>query len=391
MNFEFSNNLKYFQTGIFNVLNDKKAELIKQGKKVYNLSVGTPDFEPDEHVKQALIDCAKNSKNWKYSLDDMPELIDALISYYKNRFNVNLNFDEIMSVYGSQEGLTHIGFSLCNKDDIVLVPNPGYPIFEIGPYLSGAEISYYPLLPENNYLPDLYKIDEDILKRTKFMVVSYPMNPVCATAPLEFYDELIVFAKKHNIIIIHDNAYSDIVYDGECGGSFLSHEGAKEVGVEFYSLSKSFNITGARVSFVIGNSEIIKHFKMLRSQIDYGIFKPIQHAAIAALIGPQDSVKLHCKEYEKRRNALCRGLSKIGWNVPDSKGSMFAWAPIPSNFKSSSDFCMELMEKTGVICTPGSAFGSLGEGYVRFALVLPVPIIEEAVSRIAESGILKTK
>jgi len=391
MNFEFSNNLKYFQTGIFNVLNDKKAELIKQGKKVYNLSVGTPDFEPDEHVKQALIDCAKNSKNWKYSLDDMPELIDALISYYKNRFNVNLNFDEIMSVYGSQEGLTHIVFSLCNKDDIVLVPNPGYPIFEIGPYLSGAEISYYPLLPENNYLPDLYKIDEDILKRTKFMVVSYPMNPVCATAPLEFYDELIVFAKKHNIIIIHDNAYSDIVYDGECGGSFLSHEGAKEVGVEFYSLSKSFNITGARVSFVIGNSEIIKHFKMLRSQIDYSIFKPIQHAAIAALIGPQDSVKLHCKEYEKRRNALCRGLSKIGWNVPDSKGSMFAWAPIPSNFKSSSDFCMELMEKTGVICTPGSAFGSLGEGYVRFALVLPVPIIEEAVSRIAESGILKTK
>ncbi|MCQ2025586.1 aminotransferase class I/II-fold pyridoxal phosphate-dependent enzyme [Clostridium butyricum] len=391
MNFEFSNNLKYFQTGIFNILNDKKAELIKQGKKVYNLSVGTPDFEPDEHVKQALIDCAKNSENWKYSLNDMPELIDALISYYKNRFNVNLNSDEIMSVYGSQEGLTHIGFSLCNKDDIVLVPNPGYPIFEIGPYLSGAEIAYYPLLPENNYLPNLAKIDEDILKRTKFMVVSYPMNPVCATAPLEFYDELILFAKKHNIIIIHDNAYSDIVYDGECGGSFLSHEGAKEVGVEFYSLSKSFNITGARVSFVIGNSEIIKHFKMLRSQIDYGIFKPIQHAAIAALTGPQDSVKLHCKEYEKRRNALCRGLSKIGWNVPDSKGSMFAWAPIPSNFKSSSDFCMELMEKTGVICTPGSAFGSLGEGYVRFALVLPVPIIEEAVSRIAESGILKTK
>ena len=255
MNFEFSNNLKYFQTGIFNVLNDKKAELIKQGKKVYNLSVGTPDFEPDEHVKQALIDCAKNSENWKYSLDDMPELIDALISYYKNRFNVNLNSDEIMSVYGSQEGLTHIGFSLCNKDDIVLVPNPGYPIFEIGPYLSGAEIAYYPLLPENNYLPDLDKIDEDILKRTKFMVVSYPMNPVCATAPLEFYDELIVFAKKHNIIIIHDNAYSDIVYDEKCGGSFLSHEGAKEVGVEFYSLSKSFNITGARVSFVVGNSE----------------------------------------------------------------------------------------------------------------------------------------
>lgn len=389
MKFEFSDNLKYFQTGIFNILDEKKNELIKQGKKVYNLSVGTPDFEPDEHVKQALIEAAKDSNNWKYSLGDMPELINALASYYKKRFNVQLNSDEIMSVYGSQEGLTHIGFSLCNKDDIVLVPNPGYPIFEIGPYLSGAQIVYYSLLPENNYLPDLNSIDEDTLKRTKFMVVSYPMNPVCATAPSEFYDELIAFAKKHNIIIVHDNAYSDIVYDGKTGGSFLCHEGAKDVGVEFYSLSKSFNITGSRVSFVLGNSEIVKHFKMLRSQIDYGIFTPIQHAAIAALTGPQDSVKEHCKEYERRRNALCRGLTKIGWNVPDSKGSMFAWAPIPEKFKTSTEFCMELMEKTGVICTPGSAFGSLGEGFVRFALVLPVPVIEEAVNKIAESDVLK--
>ncbi len=388
MNMEFSNNLKHFQTGIFNVLNDKKDELIKNGKKVYNLSVGTPDFEPDEHVKNALIEAAKDSDKWKYSLGDMPELVDALISYYKHRFNVTLNNDEIMSIYGSQEGLTHIGFSLCNKDDIVLVPNPGYPIFEIGPYLSGAQIEYYPLLKENNFLPDLKAIPENILSKTKFMVVSYPMNPVCATAPSEFYDELIAFAKKNNIIIIHDNAYSDIVYDGKIGGSFLAHDGAKDVGVEFYSLSKSFNITGARVSFVVGNSEIIKHFKMLRSQIDYGIFTPIQYAAIAALTGPQNSVKEHCIEYEKRRNALCRELTKIGWNVPDSQGSMFAWAPIPEKFKTSTEFCMELMEKTGVICTPGSAFGSLGEGYVRFALVLPVEQIEEAVNRIAESGIL---
>lgn len=389
MNMEFSNNLKHFQTGIFNVLDEKKNELIKNGKKVYNLSVGTPDFEPDEHVKNALIEGAKDSKKWKYSLGDMPELINALSQYYKNRFGVSLNNDEIMSIYGSQEGLTHIGFSLCNKDDIVLVPNPGYPIFEIGPYLSGAKIEYYPLLKENDFLPDLKAIPENILSKTKFIVVSYPLNPVCATAPSEFYDDLIAFAKKNNIIIVHDNAYSDIVYDGQIGGSFLSHDGAKDVGVEFYSLSKSFNVTGARISFVVGNKEIIKHFKMLRSQIDYGIFTPIQYAAIAALTGPQDSVKEHCKEYEKRRNALCRGLTKIGWNVPDSQGSMFAWAPIPEKFKTSTEFCMALMEQTGVICTPGSAFGSLGEGYVRFALVLPVEQIEEAVNRIAESGILK--
>lgn len=388
MNMEFSNNLNYFQTGIFNVLDEKKAELIKSGQKVFNLSVGTPDFKPDSHVIDALTTAAKNPDNWKYSLGDLPELVQAICSYYLKRFNVQISQNEVMSIYGSQEGLTHIGLSLCNKDDIVLVPNPGYPIFEIGPYLAGANLVYYSLLPENNYLPDLNSIPEDILHKAKFMVVSYPLNPVCVCATPEFYDNLISFAKKYNIIIIHDNAYSDIVYDGETGGSFLAHKGAKEVGVEFYSLSKSFNITGARVSFVIGNPDIIKHFKMLRSQIDYGIFLPIQHAAIAALTGPQDSVQSHCKEYEERRNALCRGLTNIGWNVPDSKGTMFAWAPIPSKYTSSYEFCMELMEKTGVICTPGSAFGTLGEGYVRFALVLPVSVIEEAVDRIRESGIL---
>lgn len=389
MNFQFSNNLDYFNTGIFNILDEKKQKLVNEGKKVYNLSVGTPDFKPDSHVIEALCEASKDPNNWKYALNDLPQLIEAVISFYKERFNVKLTKDEIMSIYGSQEGLTHISFSLCNEGDIVLVPNPGYPIFEIGPYLSGAELYFYDLKEENNYLPKLNEIPKDVLSKAKMMVVSYPLNPVCAIAPYEFYDELITFAKENNIIIIHDNAYSDIIYDGNIGGSFLSHEGAKDVGVEFYSLSKSYNVTGARISFVLGNSEIIKHFKMLRSQIDYGIFLPIQHAAIAALTGPQDSVKLHCIEYEKRRDALCSGLRNIGWNVKDSKGSMFVWAKIPSKFNNSYDFCIELMEKSGVICTPGSAFGSLGEGYVRFALVLPVNEIEELIQSIDNSGILK--
>lgn len=388
MKINFSKNLDYFQTGIFNVLNDKKDEVIKSGGKVYNLSVGTPDFKPDEHVINALLEKAKDPEMWKYSLGDLPELLEAVSSYYKKRFNVDLNTNEIMSIYGSQEGMTHIGFSLINRGDVVLVPNPGYPIFEIGPYLAGAEIQYYNLLEENNYLPDLDSIPKDILEKTKFMVVSYPLNPVCAIAPSGFYDKLISFAKENNIIIIHDNAYSDIVYDGNIGESFLAHEGAKEVGVEFYSLSKSFNVTGSRISFVLGNKEIIRHFKMLRSQIDYGIFLPIQYAAIAALTGPQDSVIKHAKEYERRRDTLCHGLTNIGWKIKDSKGSMFVWAKIPKKFKTSYDFCMELVEKTGVLCTPGSAFGSLGEGFVRFALVLPVETIEEAINRIKESGIL---
>lgn len=389
MDIKFSKNLEYFQTGIFNILNDKKNKMLAKGRKVYNLSVGTPDFKPEKHIIDALVESAKDPENWKYSLGDSDELLEAVSQYYKKRFNVDVNTNEITSVYGSQEGLTHIGFSLCNKCDKVLVPNPGYPIFEIGPFLAGADLVYYSLLPENNYLPDLDNIPKDTLKDVKFMVVSYPMNPVCAIAPPEFYDRLVKFAKENNIVIIHDNAYSDIIYDGNIGGSFLQHEGAKEVGVEFYSLSKSFDMTGSRVSFVIGNSEIISKFKMLRSQIDYGIFTPIQKAAIAALTGPQDSVKKQCMEYEARRNALCGGLRKIGWNVPDSKGSMFAWAPIPEKYTSSYDFCMDLLEKTGVVCTPGNAFGTLGEGFVRFALVLPVEVINEAINVIDESKILK--
>lgn len=221
------------------------------------------------------------------------------------------------------------------------------------------------------------------------MMVSYPYNPVCAVAPERFYEELIAFAKKNDIIIVHDNAYSDIIYDGKVGGSFLAYEGAKEVGVEFFSLSKSFNMTGARVSFVVGNKKIVDAMKLLRSQYDFGMFLPIQKAAIAALTGPLDGVKEQCKKYEERRNALCQGLRSIGWDMRDSEGTMFAWAKIPKGFSSSQEFCMKLMEETGVICTPGDAFGSMGEGYVRFALVLPVEEIKEVIRVIDESGLLK--
>ena len=221
------------------------------------------------------------------------------------------------------------------------------------------------------------------------MIVSYPLNPVCVAADDGMYERLIRFAEKYEIIILHDNAYSDIIYDGRKGGSFLAYEGAKDVGVEFYSLSKSYNLTGARISFVIGNKEIIRKFQTVRSQIDYGVFKPVQYGAIAALTGPQDGVISQCAEYERRNKALCGGLRRIGWNVPDSEGTMFVWAPIPESYTSSEKFCMDLAEKTGVLCTPGSSFGSLGEGYVRFALVRDVPAIEKLVRVIDESGILK--
>ena len=389
MEFEFSRKSNSIEGGIFNILNDKKKDLLNRGIKVFNFSIGTPDFEPAPHIMEAMQEACKNPQNYKYAIDDKPELVQAMIDYYKNRFGVTLEENEIMTVYGSQEGMAHLGWALCDPKDIVLVPNPGYPIFSIGPMFCDAEILEYPIYPEDNYMLKFENIPEEVAKKAKMIVVSYPLNPVCAVADDKFYEELIAFAKKYNIIVVHDNAYADIVYGGRVGKSFLEYEGAKEVGIEFYSLSKTYNMTGMRISFTVGNAEIISQFKKVRSQIDYGIFPAIQLAAVAALTGPQDMVKEQCAEYERRNKALCGGLREIGWNVPDSQGSMFVWAKIPEGFESSEKFVLELMEKSGVIVVPGTAFGSLGEGYVRFALVYPVEVIEEAVKAIADSGILK--
>lgn len=389
MELHFAKRMESFQPGIFNVLNDKKNELLKAGRTVYNLSVGTPDFLPDENVMRAMQEACKDPDNYKYSLGNLPELVEAVQNWYQRRYGVALEPEEIMSVNGSQEGIAHVALPLCDPGDVVLCPNPGYPIFEMGPWLCGAEIAYYDLHEENHYLPDLDAIPEDLAKRAKMMVVSYPLNPVCVAAPRSFYEKLIAFAKKYNIIILHDNAYSDIIYDGREGISFLSIPGAKEVGVEFNSLSKTYNLTGARISFVVGNREIIQAFSKVRSQIDYGVFLPIQRAAVEALNGPQDGVKARREEYQRRRDALCGGFRSIGWNVPDSEGTMFVWAPIPEHYSDSVTFCMDLMERSGLICTPGSAFGSLGEGHVRFALVQPVEKIREIVAAVDVCGILE--
>ncbi len=388
MELRFAKRMESFQPGIFNVLNDRKNEMLHQGRRVFNLSVGTPDFPPDGHVMEAMARACENPDNYKYSLGDLPELVEAVRGWYLRRYGVALEPSEILSVNGSQEGIAHVALPLCDPGDLVLCPDPGYPIFEMGPWLCGAEIACYGLLEERGYLPDLGAIPEETARRARVMVVSYPANPVCVTAPRRFYEELVDFARTYDIIILHDNAYSEIVYDGREGISFLSIPGAKEVGVEFNSLSKTYNLTGARISFVVGNREIVQNFRKVRSQIDYGVFLPVQYAAIAALNGPQDGAARRRAEYQRRRDALCGGFRAIGWNVPDSQGSMFAWAPVPAGFGSSAEFCLALMERSGVICTPGSAFGTLGEGHVRFALVEPVERMEEIVAAVEDSGIL---
>ena len=389
MDIHFSDMVNNIQPGIFGALNEKKEELLRAGRKVYNLSVGTPDFKPASHVMKAMQDACGKAENYKYSLADLPELLRAVQYRYEKRFGVHVETDEIMSVYGSQEAMAHIGLTLCNPGDLILVPNPGYPMFEMSGIMAHAEIGYYTIEEKNGYLPDLDSIPKETLNRAKYMIVSYPLNPVCVCAPDDFYERLIRFAKENDIVILHDNAYSDITFTEKPGRSFLSFEGSKEVGVEFYSLSKSYNLTGARISFVVGNKEIVSKFRLLRSQIDYGIFYPVQLAAIAALTGPDDFIEEQRQEYGARNRALCGGLRRIGWNVPDSQGTMFVWAKIPEGYESSADFCMKLMERTGVIVTPGSAFGSNGEGYVRMALVVDEEMISEILQVLDESGIFR--
>lgn len=382
MEFNFSDKANSFKPNIFNILNERKAKMIEKGHTVYDLFVGTPDFKPAQHVIDAVVEASKDALNYRYSLGDTKELKGAVQRWYDRRYGVALDEDEILSVAGTQEGFAHVALTVCNPGDLVLVPNPGYPVFEVGPYLNDAVIGYYELDKNNHYMPMLDRIDEETAKKAKMIIVSYPLNPACTCADKKFYEELIEFAKKYNILVVHDNAYSEIEYDGRTGFSFLSIPGAKEVGIEFNSLSKTYNLTGIRISFALGNKEVIKKFKTIRSQFDYGTSYIVQKAAVAALDGPQEGVKKQCLEYQKRRDALCGGLNDIGWKVPYSEGTMFVWAPVPSGFKNSDDFCMQMLENTGVLCTPGSAFGSRGEGHVRFALVLDTDTIKKAVGLI---------
>ena len=387
---EFSKRLDLFGDEIFSALNQRKVALEAQGRTLFNLSVGTPDFEAPAHVKQALMDAAKNQDNWKYSLRDLPELLDAVCSYYKRRFDVDtITPDKVMSFSGSQDGIGHLGLALCNDGDVVLLPDPCYPVFMTGSKLGGAAPWYYKLTKENHFLPDVTAIPEEVARKAKFMLVSLPANPVGSIGTPELYARLVDFCRKYDILLVHDNAYSDIIFDGAHGGSIFNTPGAEECAVEFFSLSKSFNVTGARISFLVGRPDVIAACKKLRTQIDFGMFLPVQKAAIAALTGPLDSVKRQCGEYQARRDALCGGLRSIGWNVPDSHGSMFVWAPLPTGYTDSMAFCLELIDKAGVICTPGFSFGPSGEGYVRFALTLPVERIREAVASIAVSGMIR--
>lgn len=383
-----SKRLDRFGAEVFASLNNKLLALKAQGKTIYNMSVGTPDFKPYNHVVEALTQAAQDPEMWKYALRDLPELKQAVCDYYERRFGVSgITPSMVQSCNGTQEGVGHLGLALLDPGDTILVPDPCYPVFEAGAKIADAKLEYYPLIAEHNYLPYVAGIDPEVADRAKYMIVSLPANPVGSVGTPEVYEEIIAFAREHDLLIVHDNAYSDIVFDGEPGGSFLQYPGALEVGVEFFSLSKSFNVTGARIGFLVGREDVVSAFAKLRSQIDFGMFLPIQKAAIACLNGPRDEVEAQRLKYQERRDVLCDGLEGLGWERPNAHGSMFVWAKLPGGRTDSMAFCEELMEKAGVVVTPGASFGPSGEGHVRMALVLPPDQIALAVEAIREAGL----
>ena len=383
-----SQRLDRFGAEVFASLNNKLLALKAQGKTIYNMSVGTPDFKPYDHVVEALTQAAQDPEMWKYALRDLPELKQAVCDYYERRFGVSgVTPSMVQSCNGTQEGVGHLGLALLDPGDTILVPDPCYPVFEAGAKIADAKLEYYPLVAEHNYLPYVAGIDPEVADRAKYMIVSLPANPVGSVGTPEVYEEIIAFAREHDLLIVHDNAYSDIVFDGEPGGSFLQYPDALEVGVEFFSLSKSFNVTGARIGFLVGREDVVSAFAKLRSQIDFGMFFPIQKAAIACLNGPRDEVEAQRLKYQERRDVLCDGLEGLGWERPNAHGSMFVWAKLPGGRTDSMAFCEELMEKAGVVVTPGASFGPSGEGHVRMALVLPPDQIALAVEAIREAGL----
>lgn len=372
-------------SAIFSQVDDLRKAEIAKGKDVITLSIGSPDMAPAPHIVEALAESVKDLSNYGYTLTrGSSEFLHAVADWYKQEFDVTLEPNtEVHSLIGSQEGLAHLSACLTNPGDIVLIPDPGYPIYSAGPLSADAELYHMPLLEKNGYLPDLEAIPEEIYHKAKMMILNYPNNPLAATATVEFFEKVIEYARKYDFVVCHDFAYSHLVFDGYRPPSFLSVEGAKEVGIEFNSLSKSFNMAGCRVGYIVGNKEVIELLGRLKSNYDYGIFYPIQKAAAAALTGSQECVHNTAETYRRRRDIVVDGLNKCGWKMDKPIASMYLWAPVPTD-QSSYDFTVDLLQNTGVAVIPGSAFGEYGEGYVRFALVQPEERLQQVVERVGE-------
>ena len=364
---------------LFARIDEMKAEQQKKGTDIIDLGVGDPDLPTPAHIVASLCEAAKNPDNHHYpSYAGMPEYRSAVAEWYKKRFGVSLDAGkEVIALMGSKDGIAHIAEAFVNPGDYVLAPSPGYPVYRTGTLFAEGRVYEMPLTAQNNFIPMLEKIPKKVVKAAKLMFINYPNNPTAAIAPDGFYREVVDFACEHEIVIVSDNAYSEIAYDGYCAPSFLETKGAREVGIEMHSLSKTYNMTGWRIGMAVGNAEILAGLGRIKTNVDSGVFNAVQQAAITALRGSQDCVKDACTIYQERRDVLITGLRSLGFDVPSPKATFYVWLPV----HDCMAFSAKLLSEAGIVATPGVGFGSSGEGYVRFALTRPVARIREAIER----------
>mgnify|MGYP001585331837 FL=1 len=386
--FQEANRLKRLPLYLFTILDDLKAQARQRGIDVIDLGMGNPDLPPPKHVVEDLRRQIKDPANHRYSRTDGDverKLREAIAEWYFRKFRVTLDpRSEVLPLIGSKEGIAHLSLAFLNNDDIALVPNPAYPVHFNGVIMAGGILYSIPTTPEHHYLPNLKGINRDVLKMSKMLFLSYPHNPTTATADLHFFQEAVRWAKAHRIMLVHDFAYSDFVYDGAKAPSVLQIKGANTQAVEFHTLSKSYSMAGWRLGFAVGNRDILASLAKTKSYVDFGIFRAVQAAAISALLGPQDYVQQLVETYRKRRDLFVGGLNRIGWDMPMPKSTFYVWAGIPLKFSAltSLEFATLLVQEAGVVAAPGTGFGEYGEGYVRFALVEPEPRLKDAVKRI---------
>src|SRR5436309_8025180 len=367
---------------LFAEISRKIAEKRTQGVDVISFAIGDPDLPTPEHIIDALIEAAREPANHRYpESEGLPELRKAMASWYKRRFGIELDPEhEILPLIGSKEGIGHIALCFIEPGDMALVPDPGYPVYSVGTALAGGEPYYLPLTEENQFLPDLDGVPEQIAHRAKVLWLNYPNNPTGAVADVGFFGRAVAFARKFDIAILHDGPYSEVAFDGYHPVSFLEAGGAREFGIEFHSLSKTYNMTGWRIGMAAGNATVIDALMRVKSNLDSGIPQAIQRMAIAALEGPQDCINEHNRTYQRRRDRLVAGLTKIGLRIRPPRASLYLWARVPEGL-TSVHFAARLLDEAGVVVTPGIGYGPSGEGYVRLSLTIPDKRLEEGVRR----------
>jgi len=384
---KFSRRVENLPPYLFVEISKKIAAKKAKGEEVISFGIGDPDIPTPPHVIDRLCQAAQDPVNHRYpETEGLAELRQAVADWYKRRFSVSLDADkEVLPLIGAKEGIAHIALCFIDSGDIALVPDPGYPVYSVSTMLAGGEPYYMPLREGNKFLPDLDSIPANILERAKLLWINYPNNPTGAVAELDFFNRVVSFARRHGLAVCHDGPYSEVAFDGYQPVSFMQADGAKEVGVEFHSLSKSYNMTGWRIGMVVGNAEMVDALKRVKSNLDSGIPQAIQYAAIEALTGAQDCIQEHNVIYQRRRDLLIEMLNKLGIEAKPPKASLYVWAKVPEGF-TSVDFATELLDKVGIVVTPGVGYGKSGEGYIRLSLTIPDAALVKGLSKLAEWG-----